>query len=215
MDIVLKNGILTYNPSRPIDFYQQRNNIRYPFSSCFVTSDVNMLVTAGYKDILMEKVPKGMQPEDWLTSLFDLPEVDKESERLGINPNQDRFWYSMHEFVLNKYIFDGERKVYTAYDRTIQQIVYKVINKKPVVVGGKFTDSGHMVCVVGIQTEQTDIMHITSPESVKIEMLLNLIIDDPYGNPLTDYKDVRGNDVALPVNIFDRFTPRKHCIMLV
>ena len=206
--------VLIYNPSRDDDFYQQRNNKRYPFSSCFTTSDVNMLMTAGYKDELLAKVPKGMQPEDWITDLFSKKEVDEQSRRLGINIDEDRFWYSMHEFVLNKYVFDGQIKVYAAYNQTIQQIVFKIIQRKPPVVGGKFTHSGHMVNACGIQTRQLDIMHITAYQYIDVRALIGIDIDDPYGNPLTNYEDWRGNDVFIPIAEFNDWTPNKHCIML-
>lgn len=206
--------VLIFNPSRKDDFYQQRNNRRYPLSSCFATSDVNMLMTAGYKQLLLSKVPFKMQPEDWITELFEKPEVDDKSRSLGIDPNEDRFWYSMHEFVLNKYVFDGQEKVYAAYNQTIQQIVFKIIQRKPPVVGGKFTNSGHMVNACGICTYQLDIMHITSYEYIDTSSILSIIIDDPYGNPLTKYKDWRGNDIEIPINAFNNWSPKKHCIML-
>lgn len=213
-DVSIENDILTYNPSRDDDFYQQRNNKRYPFSSCFATSDVNMLMTAGYKDLLLSKVPKGIQPEDWITGLFEFPEVDKKSASLGIDPNEDRFWYSMHEYVLNKYVFEGDQKVYAAYNQTLQKIVFKIIQRKPPVVGGKFTHSGHMVNAVGIVTRQLDIMRVDEYSHINVEAIIYIILDDPYGNPLTNYEDVRGNNVYMPLFIFNDFTPKKHCIML-
>jgi hypothetical protein len=228
----IKNGVLTYNPSKPADYYSQLNNTKYPLSSCFATSDVNMLITAGLTDWL-KKVPQGMQPEDWITSLFDLPEVDAESKRLGVPTDSDRLWYSMHEFVLNRYVVGPELLpspyVFAAYNWPIDKIIWKIIQRKPVVCGGKFTKSGHMVCAVGVVTQQLDILRITGPRDIDMKAVQDIIVDDPYGNYFShgyrDYKgltsgpyydhyaDHRGNDTYFPVRVFDALLSH-NCLVL-
>lgn len=218
----IENGILTYNPSKPENFYSQLNNKRYPLSSCFATSDVNMLITADLTDWL-KKVPKGIQPEDWITSLFDLPEVDAVSKKLGIPTDSDRLWYSMHEYIINRYLFDNQKIVFAAYEFDLAKIIWKIIQRKPVVCGGKFTTSGHMVCAVGVVTEQLDILRITGPKDVDFQALKNIIVDDPYGNyfsggeingaVIARYADHRGNDILFPWKIFNALTS-KNCIVL-
>ena len=41
---------------------------------------------------------------------------------------------------------------------------------------------------------------------IDMEQVIDVVVDDPYGNYHTDYADVHGNNVAFELALFDRLT---------
>ena len=76
------------------------------------------------------------------------------------------------------------------------EIVNHIQNGGAVVIGGGFLSggtSGHFVCIVGFKFENG--------------IITDVIIDDPYGNYNTDYKDhFDGNDIVFPLPEFMKLT---------
>ena len=100
------------------------------------------------------------------------------------------------------------RKVDTfKLDATMEEILYTVgINKCAVNVNGRFTNFGHIVTVVGFSTEQNDLEMVEASEQIELNKIKSIIIDDPYGNWHSGYKDHRGNDVSFSLQQFDWLT---------
>lgn len=175
------------------DYYTQRNNIRYPHSACNVTSGINWLVSSS----IAFDCPQGTQPEDYLMDILHSEKAYKVMKELApwaignYPPNQ--VWV-MLEWGINE--LAGKKVCELRWNTSIQDIVNSIMHRRAVIVGGKFTNYGHFVTVVGFEKEKDN--------------LCNIIIDDPYGNPLTNYKDVRGNSIAVPVKWFlDRVSDYK------
>ena len=156
--------------------YSQRNNERDPLLTCNTTSMVMALCYLGYK------FPEGKykQPEDnlhyYITEELKLrPWVHAE---LSMGTNK---W-------MNKNVTDF------SVSRPVKDIIQQLVDKKPVVLSGDFpgyptkrnTPLGHIVCLVGAEWNKTIFQKYPS----------TIIIDDPYGNTLDDWKG-SGNDVVL------------------
>lgn len=188
---------IIHNPSRPAEYYSQRNNKKRPASSCFATSDVNMLFTARK----YFPYPEGMQPEDYITELLLSDEALKYARSINIKAprEQIRLWYRMHVWVINEKLFQEQVCKYVS-KITIQEIVFLCSKNKPVIAGGSFTESGHMVCIVGFQTRQLNIYKINDYRNIDISLVDYIIIDDPYGDYHSDYKKKKGDNIKFTID---------------
>ena len=174
---VINNGF-------PDGYFSQRNNRRDPYAACNVTAMVDAAVAARWP-MPEPKADEDPQPEDRLMLFI---ETDSECRHLWatldpagkIPPNQ---WMSVLCLGLNRWI--GEPIAQFAEAADWRQMVGQLALGGTCVVCGDFPrTSGHVVALVGAEMEGAQV--------------INWIIDDPYGNYLTNYESERGDDVRMP-----------------
>lgn len=186
------------------EYHSQLNNKFFPQSTCNTTSIINGL----YSSKIPFDWPKEEceQPEDYLTWLLNSDEAWEKMKReqpwaitQGYEP---RNVHAMLEWATNEKLVG--RKVDTfKYDYTIEELLFNIIkNKCTSVIGGRFTNYGHIVCLVGVQTNQTDIESVENPTQIKLDMIDKMIIDDPYGDYNTKYRSFKGNGVMFTLEKF-------------
>jgi len=194
--------IFKYNISLDNDYHSQVNNRRFPMSSCNTTSAI-MALKNNKIDFYS---PPSMQEEDYLTSLLETEEAyDKLNKEFpwavkdGIPPREV---HAMLEWAINKLTRNSYDK-FTTY-ATLEQILYNIaIKKESSLMTGRFTKYGHIVCVSGFITEQDN---IEETKTINMDKVQKVIIDDPYGNYFTEYKDVHGNNIEINIKDFDSLT---------
>lgn len=216
---------VTFNVSENKCNYSQRNN-QFKFkhgdaevsanSMCNVTSMCMGLDYSGYH------FPNGIyeQPEDNLADFLMTDErvdryykekmpamyADYKAGRDGcFTPNQV---HAVLAYGTNLWM--GTTAV--TFSTEVKMITMKreiLVNSRPLVMSGVFNKLNHVVCVVGLTFDIPDEIVKTNKMSVLkyiVENKLNpteVIIDDPWGDPLSGYKPGRyGNDIALPYKYF-------------
>jgi hypothetical protein len=149
--------------------------------------------------------PKDMQPEDYLTQILDSQEAwDIMRSRHpwaiagGYSP---RHVHDMLVWAVNEKLL--RRKVVEYKCISTHQIILSLLKGRALVVAGRFTKFGHIVAVVGFETSQEDINANSSPENIDLAKVDKIIIDDPYGNYHTGYKDINGNDTPFTLQQFN------------
>lgn len=188
------------NYSRGIPYHSQRNNEVVPHASCNTTSAIMALKQAGIDVIEYE----GEQPEDSLSKLLETEEAWRKMKQLA--PWAYDKWgkpiyrpQEVHvclQWGINQYV--GEPVDTFCPSLSLQNLITNLDHRFGLILSGTFpVDSGelhHMVSLAGYVEEGGSITHF--------------IIDDPYGNWHTAYRDQRGNDVRLTreqfVEIFNK-----------
>lgn len=197
------NGTIDYNLTRKDEYYIQRNNKYYPVSSCNTTSLANGIIGSG----MFIRTKNGIQPEDKLTKLLETKEAFETAERLtpwftngkGELTTDPRLIAIMLAWAAHK-LMGKKICAYTSNGR-IQDMLFNMIKFKGCTVGlGSFTPAGHYVCFCGFKTNQADIGQIESPDDVKIEEIIHLIMDDPWGDFRTNYRVHNGNDIPITID---------------
>ncbi len=202
---------IVINISKDDDYHTQINNRRFPLSTCNTTSAIMALKAC---DITF-RYPHNMQPEDYLTELLETEEAYTVMKRLapwaynskGIPIYPPRQVHVCLAWGVNKFV--GYTCDTFRTDATIEEMIWMLVNNRALLVNGKFTSSGHIVCVVGFVTMQQNILKITSPKDVILTSVTSMIIDDPYGNWHTAYKDQRGNNIYLKLTDFMYLTNKQ------
>lgn len=164
---------------------------RRPKSECNTTAAVMGCIYTGNN---IESYD-GVMPEDYLMDILDSEEGKSFLQKIvpgaKYNPWNDSYCIA---WAVNKAL---EKEVCKVVKASLDQMATHICNGGAAVVGGGFLSggtSGHFVCVVGIETDEDN--------NIK-----NIIVDDPYGNYNTDYKDhFDGNDIKFPVKTFIRLT---------
>lgn len=168
------------NYSKDIPYHSQRNNKKIPHSACNTTSMIMALKQAGYKC----NFGKG-QPEDILTNLLLSPKYWNMMNKL--NPNLKNQGYRPNEIHACLCAAANEIIEHTivcfSTETPVSRIKHHLTDGGGVVLSGKFTLSdgsvlNHIVSLAGFGDD-------------------GFIIDDPYGDFRTDYKDHRGNDIFI------------------
>ncbi|MCL2808646.1 MAG: C39 family peptidase [Treponema sp.] len=177
-------------------FRSQRDNKEKPSSACNVTSMIIALCAAGWP---VDKFSKcNEQPEDLLmrfiysdqATLQRWKQIDPQGK---IPPNQ---WHAVLAYATGRFLksFGYDATAVTWRDCVnIEEIVAAIDAGGAAVVSGEFRQNGkplhHIVAAVGYG-ENKDGFYF--------------IIDDPWGNHKTDYKDHNGKGVRLPLADFTR-----------
>ena len=213
------------NISEGIANYSQRNNENDPHGTCNVTSMVMGLIYSGYGDLVDKKVQESgkpnTQPEDLLyTFLMNNKEVadfyksydsvhydnwkNPKQGQAVIPPNQ---MHAVLSYGSNRWL--GKKKdeiTHFTTNGSIEEMVLNLLKKKPSVVSGVFSGLGHIVCLVGFETSQENILDAKTPNEVDISKIEKFIIDDPYGDYKSGYKITKGNDIEMPALDFINIT---------
>ena len=206
-----RDKVIVINPSRDDEYHTQINNKLVPHEACNVTS----YVMAGKQADQMFKFPAGVQPEDHMMRLLRSPEAYDLLERnykWAFHPDTGKVLYPPNEvhgtlvWAFNKLI--GRNAASFTIKGSIRRMVYHIIRGDGVVLSGFFRLSNgtrlrHVVSLAGFKTVQQDILEIAHADDVDPTYLAGMIIDDPYGNPHTGYKDRHGNNLGLSMEQFD------------
>lgn len=159
--------------------HTQRNNKLRPYSACNVTSFINALNCCN----IQFDYPENMQPEDYFMSLMMGNEAKKILGRRKSNPwNYSEILVE----VCNKYLV--KRDVCEIKYATVEEIYNHLMDGNVCTTSGAFTRSGHFVCIVGC--------------GVLNGVVDRFLIDDPYGNYHTKYKDHNGDNIGMPIEDF-------------
>jgi hypothetical protein len=163
---------------------------RRPKAECNTTAASMGIFYAGHKmPVAYEQMP------DYLMDILDSPEgwdyLYKKFPGAKYNP-----WNSSTciAWAVNKAI---GKEICKVKEVIFPEIVDHVKSGGAVIIGGGFLSggtSGHFVCIVGFKFSDDG-------------TITDIIIDDPYGNYNTHYKDhFDGNDIVIPVADFIRLT---------
>ena len=163
---------------------------RRPKAECNTTAAAMGIEYTGHKT----PVPYEQMP-DYLMDILDSPEgrayLQKNFPGAKYNPWNSSICIA---WAVNKAI---EKEICVVKEATFPEIVEHIKSGGAVIIGGGFLSggtSGHFVCIVGFKfADDTSITDV--------------IVDDPYGNYNTDYKDhFDGNDIVIKIPDFIRMT---------
>lgn len=148
-----------------VPYFSQRDNTFRPETTCNVTSIAMVLAYYGVK-------PKN-------------PNEQLEDELFRwVRANYGAGSETKHDVLVKLVTAYGFRDSY-ATNRNWEQVKAELNNQRPVVVGGYFTHSGHIVCIIGYTPS-------------------GYIVNDPYGNALTGYRDRNGKRVFYDNDYMER-----------
>ncbi len=186
---------MIFNRSKNYPYYTQRNNVKSPSAACNVTAATQACIITGNNF----EHPAKTQPEDHLMELLETQEAwNLLNTVLPGAICKPRNVSHCIAWAVNKAVGKRICRVETV---SLQEMLYHVITGGAVVVSGRFTKSGHFVCIVGLETDQ-EIENITKAEDINMSQIKNIIVDDPWGDYKTAYQNQNGNDVFLPVSTF-------------
>ncbi len=188
------------------DYHSQRNNAIAPGRTCNVTSMVMALKATG----IPFESPEGIQPEDHLASLLGSPEAFEKRDReypwamlANVHPREV---HELLSWAVNELLVGRPCTVFTTR-ASIQELLFRIARHQAAsVVSGRFTKSGHIVALVGFECSGPDLSDAPSPGRVDLSAVSRVIIDDPWGDVRSGYRDVNGDDVSLSVAEFDHYT---------
>ena len=177
-------------------FRSQRDNKEKPASACNVTSMIIALCAAGWP--VDTFAPKGEQPEDALMRfIYSDPATLKRWEQIDPKketpPNQ---WHAVLAYGAGRFLktfgFDPATVTFRT-DVSVEEIIAAIKAGGAAVVSGQFSQNGkplhHIVAAVGFGEDKDGFY---------------FIIDDPWGNHKTDYKDYNGKGVKIYLPDFNR-----------
>lgn len=189
-----------YNISELKEYRDQRDNKLMPSSTCGPTGAANALLAS---DISLDSFPAGIQPEDYITGILQANEAYDRLKKIDSHARYNP-WNTSYliAWAVNKAVKKQVCKVETL--GVAEMIFHLIKEESAIVAGGSFTASGHFVCIVGFESAQEDIYGIESAHDVDLNQLSGIIIDDPWGDYKTHYKNHDGNDVEMPLADFKK-----------
>lgn len=193
---------MTKNNSKNKDYFTQRNNELKPNGACNVTSMINALNAASWPVAQLAN-ERFSQPEDALMNFIltdrQVQELWRKKDPKGLYPPNE--WHEVLCHATNlfleerKLIHDGRTAVEWGERRSVSDLVRTLDSGGSAVLRGLFKynekDIGHVVCLVGYEKDSCG-------------QIRNWIIDDPFGDYRTGYKGLNGNDIAMPMDDFQR-----------
>lgn len=185
-------------------YFTQRNNRTDPALTCNVTAMVTALAASGIEF----PVPPGQQPEDFLSFLLDSKESRlKASREYPLLQNRHpREIHRMLAWAVNDRLV-GRKVVQFSTQADLRILLWRLaVQRSACVVTGKFTAYGHMVALVGFETTQEEVTDLADPRFLDLDRVSKVIIDDPWGDWRTAYKDPNGNDIELSLGTFNTLT---------
>lgn len=198
--------MVTIDISIDSDYHTQRNNAYIPHGSCNPTSAI-MALRASFIDF---PEPEGKQPEDVLYEILHSDEAWAKMRNdfpWAVSGGYDPVTvHGMLQWAINeKFVGRPVDRFSTRW--TMQEILHNIAcNGCACTMATKFTRYGHIVCVVGFETEQEDMTAVAIPEHIDLDKVKNVIVDDPYGNYHTGYMSHRGNGIRVDMNKFNSLT---------
>lgn len=191
VDVILTKGL---------PYFTQRNNKKYPLSSCNTTSMVQAIVASGIS--LPSNIPAGVQPEDYLTEITESKEIYELREKLG--PSLRKLPPRQIHVLLSRAtnIMMGRQITQFREDVPILKLVKDLLAGRASVLSTTLTSYGHVVCLSGVRFSKS-LEDFT--ENSSLSEVVGFFIDDPYGNFFTGYKDPNGKNVFFPFSDFIRY----------
>lgn len=191
------------NLSQNDDYYSQINNKFIPLESCNSTAAI-MWLKAGKVDFWY---PKMMQPEDYLTAQLNGKDAWLIFKRnypgrydMGFRPQNVSQCLQWGINIMVGREIDNFRQ-----DGSLALLIWELMEGRPVIMSGQFTASGHFVTVVGCVSSQNK-SDIQDVEDVNEHDIEEFIIDDPFGNYHSGYKNHHGNNIHFDRDKFDMLT---------
>lgn len=185
-------------------YHTQRNNAIDPSGTCQTTAAVMALRASA----IAFTYPAGIQPEDHLSAILDGKEArEKVRTEYSVMKNRPpREIHAMLSWAINERFV--RRKVTVFSNRvTVEELLFRLaVRQAASLVSGRFTKSGHVVTLVGFETDQEDIAPELGPGQIRLSEVRRLIVDDPWGKFSTGYRDPDGNDVSFSLEEFNHLT---------
>lgn len=165
----MRRGSRTFNPFPPqveigVPYFSQRDNPRNYWSTCNVTSIAMVFYRYGIRP------KRGGQLEDELLQWC--------LSRYGEGSQTDNN-------VLSELIKAYGFKTSFSTTRKWADVKTELANNRPVILGGMFTASGHIVVLIGYTGQ-------------------GYIVNDPWGNALSGYSNTEGRKRLYPYDYMDR-----------
>lgn len=185
-------------------YHTQRNNRIEPSKTCQVTAMVMALKASG----IPFEHPAGEQPEDYLARLLEEPDAYEKLRRehpvLASLPPREI--HAILSWAVNEKLVKRRVTMFSTHV-SMAEILYRIARHRCAsVVTGLFTAYGHLVTVVGFESKQYHIEELASPGQVDLDQLHSIIVDDPWGDGKTGYRDPNGNDVVYTLQEFAHLT---------
>ncbi len=180
---------MTYGPFHT-PYRSQRDNRDRAAISCNVTALVMALEGAG---IPLPELPPGVQPEDDLARVTETPEVRAVMAKVAPWA-AEKNWPPRGEHTTLAHaanLWLGLEAVRFTYRSSLAQIAADLADGRPSVVTGWFTPGGHMVTLVGLETEQLLGAGMSAAE-IDLARVSRFFVNDPWGNQRLGYKDWNG-----------------------
>jgi len=167
--IQMRRGSKVFNPFPPqveanVPYFSQRDNPRLAGATCNVTAIAMVFYYYGIRS-------KSARP--------------LEDELLQWCLNKGGSDAQTDNNILSQMIKAYGFQTSFSTTRTWAEIKSELANRRPVVIGGDFTASGHIICVIGYTPQ-------------------GYIVNDPWGDALTGYSDFEGRKLLYPYSYMDR-----------
>jgi hypothetical protein len=137
--------------------------------------------------------PEGTQPEDLLASVLDAPEAWECLARdfPEMKGKKPREVHALLSWAVNER-FVG-RAVTTFSPRVdLREIFFRIVRHKAAsVVTGRFTPGGHLVSIVGLESDQGDIENAPSPATINLKAIRSVLVHDSWGDWHGAYREGR------------------------
>jgi hypothetical protein len=179
-------------------YHTQRNNKLFPYSTCgttviaeylswlnikygkdFISDDDAVFEALNCPKMLDKALAYIQQGEDYIKGLLkhrvDEPNTPLDESKYNYLNQSMLMLCKVAEYLTN-YTFDFKMNY-----RNEASIKQSIDDGFPVIIAGKFTESGHFVLIVGYDENG------------------NWIVDDPYGNWNSRYKDENGSRVSYTI----------------
>ncbi len=196
-----KTSSVTIIVGKAVPYRPQRDNQYFPSTTCNTTAMIHALEIGEIPFIY----PPNMQPEDYLTQILEDESSVTRMKKLynwAIGKYRPRHIHAMLSWAVNERLV-GKNVTFFTERATINHIIASfILSRMGVVVSTMFTQYGHIVTAVGVETEQTDIEQITSPNDIDRTKVTAIYVNDPWGNVLTNYKDHNGYHIRVPYRMF-------------
>jgi hypothetical protein len=186
------------------EYRSQRNNAIAPEGTCQVTAAIMALEATG----IGFEYPKDVQPEDHLATLLDSPEAEAKlrKEYPGLSGRPPREVHRILSWAINELLVRANVTTFTTR-ASIAELLFRIARHRAAsLVSGRFTPDGHIIALVGFESEQIDLEDAPSPAAIDLSLIRQVIVDDPWGDWTSAYTRLEGDDVHLPLSDFDRLT---------
>ena len=195
--------MMKVNLSLNSQYHTQKNNEFIPFAACGPTSAIMSLKAAK----IYYYSPKVMQEEDYLTANLNGIDAWRKFEHEFSELVRAKLWPNnvsrMLQWGITRIV--GRQVDTFKTNGTLREMIWHLYNRRPLIMSGSFTKSGHFVSVVGFESLQ-HIQDIRGISSIDLSLIESVIVDDPYGKyPYVDKKP-NGNNTGFSLDKFNELT---------